>query len=140
MKRPILTTYQLLIGVSDAATGLMLMLAPQFTLHLMGLRAPEDAEPYLSFVGAFVFSVGVACLYGAKLASCDGCKRKLGTVWLLTAVTRGTVALFVTDSVLSGKLPVGWMTVAVFDALCAIIQSIGLQKGWLNNAATTLTK
>jgi len=140
MKRPILTAYQLLTGVSDSATGLMLMLAPQFTLHLMGLRAPGDAAPYLSFIGAFVFSVGVACLYGAKLASCDGCRRKLGTVWLLTAVTRGTVALFVTNSVLSGRLPAGWMTVAIFDALCTILQSIGLQRGWLNNAATGSAK
>ena len=140
MKHPILTAYQMLIGVSDATTGLMLMAAPQFTLHLMGLHAPDEATPYLSFIGAFVFSVGAACLYGAKLASCDGCKRKLATVWLLTAVTRGTVALFVTDSVLDGRLPNGWITVAAFDALCTIVQSIGLRRGWLNNAATSSAK
>jgi hypothetical protein len=135
MKRPVLSIYQLLIGVSDASTGALLMIAPQITLRLMGLHAPEDALPYLSFIGAFVFSVGVACLYGARLAACDGCRRKLATIWLLTAITRATVAIFVTSSVLAGTLAVGWMTVAISDAACAAIQTMGLRCGWLNNAA-----
>jgi hypothetical protein len=111
------------------------MLAPQFTLQSMRLHAPDNALIYLSFIGAFVFSVGAACLYGAKLAACDGCKRKLATVWLLTAITRASVALFVTASVVSGALALGWMTVAVSDAGCALIQSIGLRRGWLNSPA-----
>jgi hypothetical protein len=135
MKRPILTTYQLLIGVSDTATGALLMVAPQFTLHGMGLHAPDDALTYLSFIGAFVFSVGAACLYGAKFAACDGCTRRLETVWLLTAITRAAVAIFVTANVVSGVLALGWMTVAVCDAGCAAIQSVGLRRGWLNDAA-----
>jgi hypothetical protein len=135
MKRPILTLYQSAIGISDTATGILLVAAPRFTLHLMGLLAPVDALPYLSFIGAFVFSVGLACLYGAKLAACDGCKRKLATVWLLTAITRASVALFVIDSVLAGTLQAGWLTVAACDAGCAGIQAIGLRRGWLDNAA-----
>jgi hypothetical protein len=135
MKRPILTLYQSAIGISDTATGILLVVAPGFTLRLMGLTAPADALPYLSFIGAFVFSVGLACLYGAQLAACDGCERKLGTVWLLTAITRASVALFVLDSVLTGTLQAGWLTVAACDAACAGIQAIGLRRGWLKNAA-----
>jgi hypothetical protein len=135
MKRPILTLYQSAIGISDTATGVLLVVAPAFTLRLMGLQAPADALPYLSFVGAFVFSVGLACLYGAKLAACDGCKRKLATIWLLTAITRASVALFVIDSVLTGTLQAGWLTVAACDAACAGIQGIGLRSGWLDRAA-----
>jgi len=136
MKRPILTSYQCVIGFSD----LLLMATPQFTLRMMGLHAPEDALPYLSFIGAFVFSVGIACLYGAYIASCDGWTRTLATVWLLTTVTRATVALFVTGNVLTGALAVGWMTVAIMDAGCAVLQTIGLRRGWLNNAATSASK
>lgn len=140
MNRPILTSYQSFIGISDSVTGVLLMASPQFTLHMMGLQAPEDALPYLSFIGAFVFSIGVACLYGAYLAFCDGCTRKLSTVWLLTAVTRASVAIFVTGNVLTGVLAPGWMTVAIMDAGCAVIQTVGLRRGWLNHAATSSAK
>ena len=65
MNRPILIGYQVLIGLSDTLTGALLIIAPEFALRLMGLHAPADALPFLSFIGAFVLSVGLTCLYGA---------------------------------------------------------------------------
>jgi hypothetical protein len=135
MKRPILFGYQMLTGLSDTSTGMLLIVAPELTLRLMRLHVPSDAVPFLSFIGAFVLSVGLACLYGAYLASCGGCTSKLEVVWLLTAFTRGSVAVFVVSQVLAGTLEAGWLTVALSDGACVLIQAIGLRRGWLRNAA-----
>jgi hypothetical protein len=57
------------------------------------------------------------------------------TLWLLTAITRSAVAAYIIVSVLAHTLEAGWWTVAAFDAACALIQAIGLQKDWLPRAA-----
>ena len=133
MSRRILIAYQLLIGLSDTATGALLIVAPALTLRLMGLHAPSDALPYLSFIGAFVFSVGLACLYGAFLMRCDTEKARLEMVWLLTAFSRAAVSIFVFQQVISGTLEAGWLTVALSDGAMVVIQAIGLRRGWLAN-------
>jgi len=131
MKRRLLFAYQFLAGLSDTSTGLLLVFAPATTLHLMKLQPAPDALPFLSYVGVFVLSVGIACLYGALLLARPSKPEKLEVVWLLTAVTRGLVALFVIVKVVSGALEPGWLTVAVTDALFATFQIFGLAKGWL---------
>jgi hypothetical protein len=135
MNRTVLLAYQLLIGLSDTLTGALLIVAPELTLGLMRLHAPSDALIYVSFIGAFVFSVGLACLYGAYLACKGGCRTKLEVVWLLTALARASIAVFVFGQVLAGTLEAGWLTVAVTDGACVLIQAIGLQRGWLARAA-----
>ena len=135
MNRPTLIGYQLLIGLSDTLTGALLMIEPEFTLRLMHLRAPGDAMPYLSFIGAFVLSVGLACLYGANVTIRRGSPCKLEVIWLLTAITRASVAILVTTQILTHALEAGWLTVAITDGLCVLIQAIGLRKGWLAHAA-----
>lgn len=133
MNRPILLAYQLLAGASDTTTGSLLLVAPSLTLRLMELHAPEAAMVYLSFVGAFVFALGLAYLYGAYLVACKGCRRKLEIVWLLTAFTRASVASFVVFQVMASALEAGWLTVAVADGVLTLFQAIGLRKGWLRN-------
>jgi hypothetical protein len=135
MNRPILISYQLLIGCSDTVTGALLMIAPAFTLGLMRLHAPTDALPYISFIGAFVLSVGLSCLYGAILMIRSGSLSKLKIVWLLTAITRASVAIFIVAQVFSHALEMGWITVAATDGACVLFQAIGLRKGWLTHVA-----
>ena len=94
-----------------------------------------DALPYLSFTGSFVLAVGFCCLYGAYLAWCGACSSKLRLIWLLTAILRSSVAIFLLMQVLSRTLEAGWLTVAIFDGACALIQANGLGKGWLVDAA-----
>jgi hypothetical protein len=130
MSRPILLAYQLLAGASDTVTGLLLLVAPTTTLRLMQLAAPKEANVYLSFVGAFVFSVGLAYLYGAHVVY-RGYRRELEVIWLLTAITRASVAVFVFTSVFTGALNSGWLTVAATDGALVLIQALGLRKGWL---------
>jgi hypothetical protein len=135
MNRRILISYQLLIGFSDTITGVLLMVAPVFTMDLMRLHAPADALPYISFIGAFVLSVGLSCLYGARLMFRRASPCMLKVVWLLTAITRASVAIFVLAQILSQTLELGWLTVAFMDGACVLFQAIGLRKGWLANVA-----
>lgn len=135
MNRKLLVGYQLVTGISDSLTGALLLIAPAMTLRLMRLSAPADAEIYLSFVGAFVFSVGLACLYGALLAYRGSCHSKLEVVWLITALTRASVTIFVSCQVMTSTLAAGWITVAISDGACVLIQAIGLRRGWLASAS-----
>jgi hypothetical protein len=129
MKR-ILVAYQILIGLSDFTTGALLIFAPMLTLRLMRLSEPIGALPLLSYVGVFVLSVGIACLYGGFLARRPEVDR-LEVVWLLTAITRGLVAAFVTIKIISGVLEPGWASVAISDGALALLQAVGLGRGWL---------
>ena len=135
MKRSYLFVYQILTGLSDTSTGLLLLFAPELALRLMRVFVPTDALPYLSYIGAFVLSVGLACLYGAMLTRRILFAQKLEVVWLLTTITRGCVALFVVGKILSGGLAPGWLVVAVTDGLFAAIQAFGLWKGWFSDVA-----
>ncbi len=134
MNRPILFAYQLLTGCSDTTTGALLLVAPELTLWMMHLSAPPGALIYISFIGAFVLSVGLACLYGAFLVYRGGGRARLEVVWLLTALTRASIAIFVVGQVMSGALDTGWLTVAATDGGCVFIQAFGLRRGWLANA------
>jgi len=135
MKRAVLLGYQLATGISDTSTGALLIVAPELTLRLMRLHVQPDAIPFLSFIGAFVLSVGLACLYGGYLVVCGECTTRLEMVWLLTAITRGSVAVFVVTAVMTSRLEAGWLTVAACDGACVVIQAWGLRKGWLLHVA-----
>ena len=134
MKDLYLLAYQLIAGVSDTLTGVLLIAAPMFTIRMMGLSVPCEASPFLSFIGAFVLAVGLSYLYGALLVRrTDGIPR-LEAVWLLTAIIRSSVAIFVLAAVLGGTLAPGWLSIAIFDGICVLIQARGLRRGWLSHA------
>ena len=112
------------------------MIAPAFTLRLMRLHAPADALPYLSFIGAFVFSVGLACLYGA-LRRCSREAARAG--WRSSGCSPPSPApawpSLSSRRFWTHTLEAGWLTVAVTDGACVLIQAIGLRKGWLAHVA-----
>jgi hypothetical protein len=135
LNRSVLTTYQLAMGISDTATGTLLIVSPGLALRLMGLHVPADALLFLSFIGAFVLSVGLACLYGVWVIARRGSPCKLEVVWLLTAITRASVAIFLVLQILARSLDAGWLTVAITDGSCALIQAMGLRKGCLARVA-----
>ena len=134
-RRALLLGYQMLTGLSDTSTGVLLIFTPALTLRLMRLHVPPDSLPLLSYVGVFVLSVGIACFYGAFLTTRATFTSKLEVVWLLTAITRGLVAIFIVSKILTGTFETGWVTVAVTDGAFALLQSLGLSKGWLADAA-----
>ena len=135
MSRTILLAYQVLTGLSDTCTGILLILAPGLTLNLMGVPAPAGQFVYIAYIGAFVLGVGLCCLYGVRLILRRDTGHQLGTVWLLTAIMRACVAAFVAQQVAAGALSSAWIAVAAFDGACVLVQAAGLWKGWVNNAA-----
>lgn len=134
MKDLYLLGYQLIAGVSDTSTGALLIAAPVFTVRMMGVSVPYDATPFLSFIGAFVLAVGLSYLYGALLVRRTGGVPRLEAVWLLTAIIRSSVAIFVLGAVVDRTLSPGWLSVAIFDGICVVIQARGLRRGWLSHA------
>ncbi len=134
MNKRLLLGYQLLTGLSDAGTGLLLVLAPAFTLRLMGLHVAPDTLPFLAYIGVFVLSTGLACFYGAVLVRQARALGKLETVWLLTGITRALVTIFVVSKVAAGTLEAGWISVALTDGFFAAVQAVGLLRGWLRDA------
>ena len=82
-------------------------------------------------ISAFVLAVGLSYLYGALLVRRPGGEPRLEAVWLLTAIIRSSVAIFVLGAVLNGTLAPGWLTIAIFDGICVLIQARGLRRGWL---------
>ena len=135
MIRKLLIAYQASIALSDTLTGVLLIAAPAFTLALLGVHAPAEALPFVSWVGAFVFAVGLSCLYGLLLLFRPRAAARLETVWLLTAFCRASVAIFLALRIATGALEPGWLIVAAFDGACVVIQAVGLRKGWICNAA-----
>lgn len=133
MRRSLLLAYQLLTGLSDTSTGILLVFAPELTIRLMKLHVAAQALPFLSYIGVFVLSVGIACLYGGLLVREADVQERLEVVWLLTAITRGLVAIFIVVQVAAGALEPGWSTVAVTDGAFALLQFIGLARGWLRD-------
>lgn len=134
MNRSVLLGYQWLTGASDTLTGVLLYVAPLFTLQLMGVHAVEDASAYVSYIGAFVLAVGLSGLYGGYVVACRLQPERLEVVWLLTAFSRAAVAIYVAKAVLVGALDPAWISVAAFDGLCVLVQGVGLKRNWIANA------
>ena len=134
MNRSVLLGYQWFTGLSDTATGVLLYVAPLFTLQLMGVRAIAEAGPYVSYIGAFVLAVGLSCLYGAYAVTRGFRPERVEVVWLLTAFSRAAVAIYITKAVLTGTLQPAWVSVALFDGLCVLVQGVGLKRNWIANA------
>lgn len=131
MKHSVLLAYQWITGAADVSAGVLLYLAPALTLRMAGLHTPLDAAPYVSYIGAFVLSVGLSCLYGALLLVQGAAPERLETVWLLTAFARSAVAIYVIKGILAGQLEAPWIGVAMFDGACVMVQGVGLRRRWL---------
>jgi len=117
-------------GLCDAATGAALVAAPLWTLGRMGID-PLPVEPvYLRWIGAFVLAVGLAYLYPFLLATGRRAAR-LATVFEVTALARGAVALTAGGAILAGELASAWAGVPLFDAALAIAQLVLLSRGAL---------
>jgi hypothetical protein len=124
--------YQLVAGLSDFATGLMLLIAPAFTLHQMGVWQMPEPAFYIRYVGVFVLSVGATYLcIPALLGRSPEAHIWWRAQWAITALIRCLVALFVLWQVVAGAMGAAWLSVFFTDALYAAIQSIGLRNGWL---------
>lgn len=127
-----LPAYQWLAGLCDATTGVLLVVAPGWTLALMGVKEMPVPLEFASFIGVFVLSVGWACLHAAGLPRNAANAPRWQTVWWVTALTRTLVAVFLLAKILTGHMEIAWLTVAVTDGALAIFQWHGLRANWLD--------
>src|ERR1700761_757312 len=126
-----LLLYQYTVGLCDAITGLLLVIAPEWTLRTMGVKMLPHPTVFASYIGSFVFGVGLTYIWCAagwipKNASAAHWQAQ----WFLTALIRSLVALFITCEIAAGAMEKAWISVALFDGALAIIQWLGLGKGW----------
>jgi len=132
ISRKFFTYYQLAAGACDSLTGILLLTAPQFALKLMGVRnVPANSHIFISFIGAFVFSVGLTYLLFASSPSSDLQLGSARAVWLITAVERLCAGGFVLIAVLSRALEPAWFSITLVDLSLAAFQLVGLRKKWL---------
>jgi hypothetical protein len=130
-----LILYQYVAGLCDASTGLLLIAAPAWTLGLMGLTIIPQPIAFVRYIGVFVLSVGLTYLWAAiGWPLTERAHVAWSTQWKITALIRTLVALFVVWQVASAAIEVGWISVALSDAVFALIQWTGLAKGWLARA------
>ena len=130
--RRVILLFQLLAGLSDASTGLLLIFAPEWTLRLMGVTQIPTPHVSISYTGVFVFSVGFSYLWAfAFWARNPAHLGEWKAQWILTAFIRSIVAIFVLWNVSSAQLEVSWLSVAFTDATFALIQWTCLSNGWL---------
>lgn len=118
-----LGVYALCAGLMDSLSGLLLMFMPEHTLKMM--RVPEvsaEAAVFVSFVGAFVFSVGVLYLFGLIPLLINGKRSALGAIFLITAWVRGVICAFTTYAIVRGHLGIAWSSVPLSDGALAIFQ------------------
>jgi hypothetical protein len=120
--RRLLYAYCLLAGVCDASTGALLLFAPTFTTRLMRLPELPIQPVYLSFIGAFVGSLGLFYLYPFIHGFTHKTDAMLDVVLRLTALARIVVGSFVTVSIFRELLPFEWASVALTDLTLAAVQ------------------
>jgi hypothetical protein len=123
--------YQWSAGLCDGLVGLLLMMAPAWTLSRMGIEHARSPVEMIGFVGAFVCSVGIAYLHAARLPINPANAPRWETVWLLTAIARSLVATFLAVQILLGRMESAWISVVLTDAALASFQWFGLWRGWL---------
>jgi cytochrome c oxidase cbb3-type subunit 1 len=133
ISKQVIGWWNLAVGSMDAATGILLVFVPGFTLRLMGLRAPgAEGSAYLSWVGVFVAAVGCSYFLAAGVPRTPADFGKWQTVWKITALARSLVGGFVIWKIVAGDMEIGWITVALTDWVVAAVQWFGLRRGWLD--------
>lgn len=117
--------WSIAVGAMDACTGMLLICTPSRVLELLQI-APVGNECmlFLRWIGVFVAGVGLSYLFSL------GRRGQGESIWYATALIRILVAVFLTTSILTGEMPTPWLTVAVTDALVAVVQIAVIWAGW----------
>lgn len=132
LKTRSLLLFCLLAGAMDTLSGLLLMTVPGWTLKLMHVPAVvPDALVFIRFIGAFVFAVG--SLYWLGLCSVVVLSRWQGLrgILLVTAWLRTIIFIFTSLALLTGALPLAWLSVPLTDGGLAFFQFWVVLKGRL---------
>ncbi len=127
---------QKIVGATDLLTGILLIIAPAFTLKLMLISTSYTDTGLLSFIGAFVFAVGLSYfLVPARIRTVsDLAAWKMQ--WKISATIRLTIGIFITTMLIINSWHIGWISVAISDLTYAALQFIGIKNQWLDKTHT----
>ena len=127
--------FSLAVGLCDAATGLALIAAPLWTLGRMGIAVPPAEPVFVRWIGAFVLAVGLSYLYPFLLRASGSARlgERLATVFEVTTLARGLVAVVAGGAIAGGLLERAWLGVPLFDAAVAAVQIVLLRRGGLRH-------
>ena len=120
-----LRSWSVVMGSMDVVTGLLLVFVPALVLRMLKIDPMSpDALVFLSWIGVFVMAVGLS--YGMALAG----RTRGETVWILTALVRILVALFLLVRILDGTMIKTWALVGASDGIVGVLQIVILRAGW----------
>lgn len=112
-------------GAMDTATGVGLLVLPEWTLRQMGVTPPvAEALEFVRFVGVFVGAVGLSYV----VAGARGDDRSLRAVFDFSRIFRFGAGAFTGVMVLAGSWSPVWLTVTVADLGLVAVQSVLLKK------------
>ncbi|RXK52867.1 hypothetical protein ESB00_14230 [Oleiharenicola lentus] len=112
-------------GAMDAATGLGLVVLPDWTLRQMGVTPPgAEALEFVRFVGVFVGAVGLSYL----VAGWRGEDRSLRAVFDFSRIFRAGAGSFTAVMVVAGGWSPAWLAVTVADLGLVVVQSVLLAR------------
>ncbi|MBI2214662.1 MAG: hypothetical protein HYU52_13535 [Acidobacteria bacterium] len=113
-----------LAGATDTTTGILLVAAPHFTLHLMGIETEDGNETLIRFIGAFVLGVGASYFLPFLQRDRDQRIAALRSQFATTGLIRLSIALFTGAAVASGALIAPWLSVTASDLALAAVQGL----------------
>ena len=132
MKRWLLL-YQITAGSSDAATGILLMVAPALTLELMHVTVLPAPIVFMRYIGIFVAAVGASYLWTiARYPLSRRFALAWSSQWQVTALIRLSIALFLLVESVFSDMEHAWLLIAAFDGLLAGVQIFGVWRGWFD--------
>jgi cytochrome b subunit of formate dehydrogenase len=122
MKERFTLGFTAIAGLMDSVSGLMLVIAPEFTLRIMGVPVVYTDWIFIQFVGAFVFAVGSTYLIGLEAVLAKGSWLDLKVVWKMTAFIRLAICAFTGLAIYTGNLEPYWISVPATDGIMALFQ------------------
>ncbi|MGZ8898548.1 MAG: hypothetical protein ACXW3Z_00485 [Limisphaerales bacterium] len=125
------TLYQFAVGTCDTLTGVLLLIVPQFALKLMGVTQAPAEPVFISFIGAFVLSVGLTYLVFAGSPRSESELGAARAAWLITGLGRLCAGTFVLLAITAGRMELPWISITVVDLSIGGFQLIGLRRQWL---------
>lgn len=126
---PWLPIYCRLAGSVDLTTGLLLLMAPAFTLRMMGTSAAVADEIWIRWVGVFVAAVGLAYWLPDLLHPAARRSDRRVAALEFTALVRLAVAAFVGWALASGRLEPAFASVLATDLGLGLLQIAMLRRG-----------
>lgn len=115
--------YNILAGLLDTLTGMVLIAKPDIILSIMGASEISMPDIFLKYVGVFVMATGLTYFISLFYTFFNITFIQLSLVlWTTSSLVRLCVAGFVFSQVYLSALSLSWLLVAFSDLSLALFQ------------------